>query len=154
MTALAETLPFLVVPPNMRQIRVRCGWTFNRTIYFDERNILFEVTKCCDHCRRCLAREAVVDRALARRGAQYTFTTDFATFTRWVTVARPDNRDPLDYLKEVTELPIERVFFEIRRAMRKRLDLIGTGLLALCILLGVGWFCWEIGTRLIAYLLH
>jgi len=152
MTEVASHFVFTLVPPNLSQIRIRCGWTYNRTVYFNDRYIFFEVTKCCDHCRHCLARLHDVDMALMRHGAQYEFTTVSETLTCWVTIELPYGGDPLDYLREVTGLPIQRVYFEIRRATRKKLDWIATGLLALTILAGVGWALWELGTRIFAYL--
>jgi len=152
MTEVASHFAIFFIPRNLSQIRVACGWTFNRTIYFNDRYIFFEVTKCCDHCRHCLAREHDVDLALMRHGAQYEFITAAETLTRWVTIERLHGGDPLAYLKEVTDLPIKRVYFEIRRALRKKLDWILTGVLALLLVAGACWALWEIGTQLFAYL--
>ena len=145
MTVLASDFAFYLLPHGMRQVRIRCGWKYNRTVYFDARIILFEVTKCCDHCEHCLARVQAVERALMRHGAQYEFGTNAETLTRWVTIWRPSDQDPVTYLREVTGLPIERVFFEIRRTTRKKLiDWIGTGALVLCILYAAGWVLWQL----------
>jgi hypothetical protein len=153
MTVLASNMTtFYLVDHGMRQIRIRCGWKYNRTVYFDQRYILFEVTKCCDHCKHCVKREQAVELALMVHGAQYEFSTNVCTLTRWVTIERLTDQDPVTYLREVTGLPIERVYFEIRRAMRKKLDWIATGLLALCFLIAGGYVVWQLGARLIAYL--
>jgi hypothetical protein len=94
--------------PNSRQIRVACGWTFNRTVLFDAWNIMFQVTVCCDNCPHCLKRESAIREALERAGVLYRFDTDIHS-TRWVTIERTNKQDPVAYLRAITGLPFRRV---------------------------------------------
>ena len=84
--------------------------------------------------------------------AQYEFFTNAETLTRWVKIERPYGGDPLEYLREVTDLPIQRVYFEIRRAMRKKIDWISTAALALIIAAAIVWALYQLGAQLFAYL--
>src|SRR5262249_672076 len=100
MTEAVSDFPFMPIPHNLAQIRIRCGLTYNRTVRFNERYILLEVTKCCDHCQHCLARVRAIETALMHNAAQYEFFTNAETLTVWVTIERQYGGDPLEYLRE------------------------------------------------------
>jgi hypothetical protein len=153
MTTVMESGMMLIVPgAGMHQKRISCGWKYNRTMLYNARVIVFEVTKCCDHCEHCVNHEVAVETALMLRSLEYSFATNASTLTRWVTVHRPDDRDPVDFLREATGLPIKPVFFEIRRATRQRLASIAFALVAISMVILAGWACWELGSQFFSWL--
>src|SRR5271155_4779541 len=101
MTTVMESEMMFVRPARgMSEIRLSCGWKYNRTLYYDSRQVVFEGSKCCDHCPHCLSHQVALGKALTQAGLPHTFLTDLETLTLWVSVERPLGLDPVEFFRQ------------------------------------------------------